>query len=89
MLASADGDSLVYGVVDGAFVVANDRARASSWPGEETKAVEGAKGSLVMNADAEQLVTRRCAARRGRHAPAALGAGSLGRARRSRASLGA
>lgn len=54
-LVSADGDRLAYGVVDGAFVVANELSRAQRVAREEPEAVEGAKGALVVNADAEQL----------------------------------
>ena len=46
---------MVYGVVDGALVVANDLARAQRVAREEPKAVPGAKGALVVNADAEKL----------------------------------
>ena len=52
---SADGDRVVYGVVDGALVLSNDLARARRVAREEPEAVEGAKGALVVSADAEQL----------------------------------
>jgi len=54
-LASADGDRFFYGVVDGALVLSNDLARARRVAREEPEAVEGAKGALVVSADAEQL----------------------------------
>ena len=54
-LSSADGDRVVYGVVDGALVLANDLPRAQRVAREEPKAVEGTKGALVVNADAERL----------------------------------
>jgi hypothetical protein len=54
-LATADGDSVVYGVVDGVFVLSNESERASRLAEDETKAVEGAEGSIVMSAGAEQL----------------------------------
>jgi len=57
-LATADGDSVVYGVVDGVFVLANDSERASRLAEDETEAVEGAEGSIAMSADAQQLVTQ-------------------------------
>ena len=54
-LSSADGDRVAYGVVDGALVVANDLARARRVARERPEAVEGAKGALVLDANAEQL----------------------------------
>jgi len=57
-LATADGDSLVYGVVDGVFVLANESERAAGLAGEETKAVKGAEGSITLSASAEELVRR-------------------------------
>ena len=54
-LASADGDRVFYGVVDGALVVSNDLSRARRVARERPKPVEGAKGALVVNADAERL----------------------------------
>ncbi|MBA3305405.1 MAG: DUF3352 domain-containing protein [Thermoleophilaceae bacterium] len=57
-LATADGDTVVYGVVDGMFVLANDSERASRLAEDETKAVEGAEGSIAMSADAQQLVSQ-------------------------------
>ena len=57
-LATADGDTVVYGVVDGVFVLANDSTRASQLAEDETKDVEGAEGSIAMSADAQQLVSR-------------------------------
>jgi hypothetical protein len=56
-LATADGDTVVYGVVDGVFVLANDSDRASRLAEEETNAVEGAEGSIAMSADAQQLAS--------------------------------
>lgn len=55
-LATADGDSVVYGVIDGVFVVANDAKLAGELSKESTRKVSGAEGSVVVNADAEQLV---------------------------------
>ena len=55
-LATADGDSVVYGVVDGVFVLANDSKRASRLAEDETRAVDGAEGAIAMSADPEQLV---------------------------------
>ncbi len=57
-LATADGDTVVYGVVDGVFVLANDSGRAGRLAEAETAAVEGAEGSIAISADAQQLVTQ-------------------------------
>jgi len=56
-LATAGGDTVVYGVVDGVFVLANDSERANRLAEDETKAVEGAEGSIAASADAQQLVS--------------------------------
>lgn len=55
-LATADGDSVVYGVVDGVFVLANDPRTAGQLSTEDTKPIAGSRGSVVVNADAAQLV---------------------------------
>jgi hypothetical protein len=55
-LATADGDSIVYGVIDGVFVLANDATTAGQLSKESTRAASGAKGSVVVSADAELLV---------------------------------
>ncbi len=57
-LATADGDTVVYGVVTGVFVLANDSDRAARLAEDETKAVDGAEGSIAMSADAQQLVSQ-------------------------------
>jgi hypothetical protein len=72
-LSQPDGDVVVFGVVDDVLVVANDPARASQLAGEEPVAVPGAKGSVVVSADAEQLVNTLL----GQFGPA-LGLGDLG-----------
>jgi hypothetical protein len=73
VLAQADGDVVVFGVVDDVLVVANDPKQASKLAGEEPVAVPGAKGSVAMSADAEQLVNTLL----GQFGPA-LGLGDLG-----------
>jgi hypothetical protein len=55
-LAQADGDSVVFGVVDEVLVVASDPARASQLASEEPAAVPDARGSVAVSADAEQIV---------------------------------
>jgi uncharacterized protein DUF3352 len=72
-LAQPDGDAVVFGVVDDVLVVANDPRRASELAGAEPTAVAGAKGSVVLNANAEELVNTLLS----RFGPA-LGLGDLG-----------
>jgi hypothetical protein len=72
-LAQPDGDSVVFGVIDDVLVVANDPTQASKLAGEEPVAVPGAKGSVVVSADAEELVNTLL----GQFGPA-LGLGELG-----------
>jgi len=72
-LAQPDGDAVVFGVIDDVLVVANDPAQASKLAGEEPVAVPDAEGSVVMSADAEQLVNTLL----GQFGPA-LGLGELG-----------
>jgi hypothetical protein len=55
-LREAGGGTLVFGVTNDVLVVASDRARAVQLGNEEPAAVEGASGSVVVGADAEQLV---------------------------------
>ena len=54
-LAQPDGDGVVFGVVNGVFVLANDANRAGRLATEEPTPVPGAEGSVVLKADAEQL----------------------------------
>jgi hypothetical protein len=54
-VATADGDQIVYGVVDGVFVLSNAPAIAGSLAADDTRAVPGAEGSVVMSVDAELL----------------------------------
>jgi hypothetical protein len=54
-LAQPDGDGVVFGVVDDVFVVASDAARASRLATESPTQAEGAKGAVVVKADAEEL----------------------------------
>ncbi len=55
VLRSADGDSLAYTIDDGALVISNSVARARQVADAQTKEVEGARGALVVNADAQDL----------------------------------
>jgi Protein of unknown function (DUF3352) len=55
-LAQPDGDSVIFGVVGDVLVVASDARRAGELANAEPTSVEGAKGSVVVGADAEQLV---------------------------------
>ena len=45
----------MFGVVNGVFVVANDANRAGRLATQAPTPVEGAQGSVVLKADAEQL----------------------------------
>ena len=55
VLRRPGGDADVFGVVDGVFVVAGDRARAVRLAGERPVSVPDAEGAVVIGADAEQL----------------------------------
>jgi hypothetical protein len=57
-LAQPDGDAVIFGVVDGVLVVANDAKRAAAVAAAEPAEVSGASGSVTLSADAEQLVNR-------------------------------
>ena len=72
-LAQPDGDAVVFGVIDDVLVVANDPARADELAAQEPSAVSGAKGSVVVSTDAQQLAN----ALLGQFGPA-LGLGDLG-----------
>jgi len=55
-VSTADGDSVVYGVIHGVFVLANDPTLASQLSSEGTKAVPGTLGSVAVKGDAGRLV---------------------------------
>lgn len=55
-LSQPDGDGVVFGVVDGVFVLANDADRAGELATDEPTVPADAKGAVVMQADAEQVV---------------------------------
>jgi hypothetical protein len=55
-LRRADGGRVVFGVVDDILVVASDRTRAAALAREDPSEVPGAKGSVTLSADSEQLV---------------------------------
>jgi Protein of unknown function (DUF3352) len=54
-LTTDDGERFAFGVVGDVFVISNDPATAKSLATDRTAAVPGAKGALVLRADAEQL----------------------------------
>lgn len=54
-LATADGEKFVFGVVDDVFVISNDPEIAGSLAADRAVAVPGARGAIVLRADAEQL----------------------------------
>lgn len=51
----ADGGRFVFGMSNDVFVAASDAARAEELGAQDPEAVEGAEGSMVMSADAEEL----------------------------------
>ncbi|HEY1358404.1 MAG TPA: DUF3352 domain-containing protein [Thermoleophilaceae bacterium] len=55
-LSQADGTSTVFGVSHNVLVVSNSAAGARSLAAAKPASVPGAKGSIVMSADAEKLV---------------------------------
>jgi uncharacterized protein DUF3352 len=56
VLRQPDGDSVVFGVMDGSLVVASSIARAVAVARTDPTDVPGASGSVVVGADAERLV---------------------------------
>ena len=73
-LARPDGSAVVFGVVGQTLVVANDSKRAAALAAGQAPAdVPGARGSVTLSADAEQLVNRLLS----QYGPA-LGLGDLG-----------
>lgn len=56
-VAGENGDGVVFGVVDGVFVLSDDPERAADLAGERPRPVEGAKGALVAQADAGRLLS--------------------------------
>jgi hypothetical protein len=52
------GGRFVFGMRNGVFVAASDAARARAMASQQPGAVEGANGSLVMSADAEELAAQ-------------------------------
>ncbi len=71
-LVQPDGDRVVFGVVDGVFVLANDARRAAELAEAEPETVDGAEGAFVLSADAQELVNAVI-----RQAGPALGLGGL------------
>lgn len=55
-IATASGTNIVFGVVDGTFVLANDPGLAGQLAAADTEAVDGAEGALVVQADAFELL---------------------------------
>jgi hypothetical protein len=53
-----DGGRFFFGMIGDVFVAASDAARARELGSQQPNAVEGAEGSLVMSADAEQVALR-------------------------------
>jgi hypothetical protein len=81
-LAQPDGDSVVFGVVDGVFVLASDAQRAGRLATEDPARVGGARGAMVLKAGAGGLARQLLDAFGGNLGVRGLGArlltGSLG-----------
>lgn len=78
-LSTADGKTVVFGVVDGRFVVSNRPERAAALASAPTRGVPGGKGALVFFADAKELAAAVAGIRGGSGAQAgvSLFAGAL------------
>ena len=57
-LATPDGDSIVFGVKNGVFVITNDPGRADSLALDEPTRCAGQQGAVVVQADAEQIALK-------------------------------
>jgi len=57
-LSKPDGGTVTFGVAGDVLVVANDAKRAAALAAAQPTDVPGAKGSVTLSADAEQLVLR-------------------------------
>ena len=57
-LSKPDGDAVIFGVVNGKLVVANDAKRAAAVAVASRPTCPARSGSVTLSADAEQLVTR-------------------------------
>jgi len=55
-LATSGGDRIVFGLVDGVFVLSDDPRLAAEIAAADTRAVPDAEGALVLNTDAEELL---------------------------------
>lgn len=55
-LATSGGDRILYGLVDGVFVLSDDPRVAARIAAAETRAVQDAEGALVLSTDAEELL---------------------------------
>jgi Protein of unknown function (DUF3352) len=54
-LRQADGDTVVFGVLDGVLVVADSLERARELASEQPERVDGAEGAVALSSDAEEL----------------------------------
>ena len=55
VLRQADGDGVVFGVLDGVLVVADSLERARELASEQPEPVDGADGAVALSSDAEEL----------------------------------
>jgi len=72
-LAQPDGDAVVFGVANGAFVLANDSVRAARLAKESPSEVSVAEGAVVVSADAQKLAERMLGGAAGARSPAQPG----------------
>jgi hypothetical protein len=77
-LATPNGKSVIFGVVDKVFVVASDSSRAGQAATQSPSPVAGAKGAVTLGADAEALVNSALKRIGGQAAQAAAFTGPLG-----------
>jgi hypothetical protein len=76
-VAEPNGDQVVFGVVGGNFVLANDANRAAQIAGQSPTAVPGAKGAGVVVLDTRSVATE-ALRKAGQGAAGALFTGALG-----------
>ena len=77
-LSLDSGETLLYGVVEGKFVLSNDPDRAAAIATAPTRAVPGGQGSVVFHANAQEFVNAFLSEQGGAAAGARLFTGPLG-----------
>ena len=77
-LSFDDGETLLYGVVEGKFVMSNDPARAAALATAPTRNVPGAQGSMIFHTNAQEFANAMLSEQGGAAAGARLFTGPLG-----------